>query len=340
MQRCRPAHVDFAQRPSARRQSPNASLRIIALFGIIGILNSIPSAMTSHAQESPTIIAHRGASGYLPEHTLAAYALGHAQGADYVEQDLVLTRDRQLICLHDIHLEATTDVEQRFPDRSRADGRFYAIDFTLAEIKTLRVHERLPNRFPQSTLLFTVPTFSEAIVLIQGLNQSTQKNTGIYPELKGPSFHRDAGAPIEDVFVATLRKHGYGKPTDRIFVQSFELSCLERLKNEFQLPHPLIFLIGGDQEDAVWFGPAELAKLSPWLAGLGPSKRLIQRHPEIVARAQASGLVIHPYTFRADDRFPMDEFETFTQEVQWYVKTAGVDGLFTDFPDQAQVALD
>src|SRR5690606_29927835 len=122
------------------------------------------------AAGDPVVIAHRGASGYLPEHTLAAYAMGYAMGADYIEPDLVLTKDKHFICLHDIHLEATTNVEEVFPDRRRDDGKWYAADFTLAEIKTLEAQERIKGRFPQGHSPLGVPTFEEMVELVQGLN--------------------------------------------------------------------------------------------------------------------------------------------------------------------------
>ena len=148
------------------------------------------------------VIGHRGACGYLPEHTLESYALAHGQGADYIEPDLVRTRDGAFLCLHDIYLEPTTDVAAVFPGRARADGRYYAIDFTLEEVRRLRVRERLDRRFPQGASRFAVPTFEEMIELVAGLNRTTGRRAGIYPELKQPAFHRDEGQPMEEAFLA------------------------------------------------------------------------------------------------------------------------------------------
>ncbi len=151
------------------------------------------------------VIAHRGASGYLPEHTLPAKALAYGLGADFLEQDVVLTKDRHPIVLHDIHLDTVTDVADRFPERARADGRYYALDFTLAEIKTLAVHERwdhknrqpvFAGRFPSENRL-SVPTLAEEIELVQGLNTSTGRDVGIYPEIKKPAWHREQGYDIQ-----------------------------------------------------------------------------------------------------------------------------------------------
>jgi len=130
--------------------------------------------------------------------------MAYALGADYVEQDLALTKDGRFICVHDIHLEATTNVEEVFPDRKRPDGRWYVADFTLEEVKRLRAHERLPHRFPMGQSKFEVPTFEEAIELVQGLNKTCGRDIGIYPELKEPSWHRQAGLPMEESFLKVV----------------------------------------------------------------------------------------------------------------------------------------
>ena len=152
----------------------------------------------------PIVIAHRGASAYLPEHTLPCVAAAHTLGADYIEQDIVLSRDGVPMVLHDIYLESTTNVAQQFSDRCRNDGRFYAIDFDLAELKSLKVHERVDdqgsavfaNRFPVADLQLRIPTLSEEITLIEGLNKSRGTHTGYYIEFKSPAFHAAAGLDI------------------------------------------------------------------------------------------------------------------------------------------------
>ena len=164
------------------------------------------SAMAADSNEK-IVIAHRGASGYLPEHTLPAKAMAYAQGADYLEQDLVMTKDDHLVVLHDHYLDRVTDVADRFPDRARKDGRYYAIDFTLDEIKSLKFTEGFdiengkkvqtyPGRFPMGKSDFRVHTFEEEIEFVQGLNHSTGKNIGIYPEIKAPWFHHQEGKDI------------------------------------------------------------------------------------------------------------------------------------------------
>jgi glycerophosphoryl diester phosphodiesterase len=168
------------------------------------------TASTSLAEK--IVIAHRGASGYLPEHTLAAKAVAHAMGADYIEQDVVLSRDGVPVVLHDIQIETVTDVATMFPGRARADGRFYAIDFSLDELKALTVMERadergeqvFPDRFPRGASSFRIPTLAEEIELIQGLNLSTGREAGIYPEIKAPAWHRAQGQDISAIVLGVL----------------------------------------------------------------------------------------------------------------------------------------
>lgn len=285
--------------------------------------------MAGHAAgESPIIIAHRGASGYLPEHTLEAYAMAYALGADYVEPDVVLTKDGAFICLHDIHLDATTNVETAFPERARDDGRYYAADFTLAEIKTLRAEERLPNRFPRGKSSFEVPTFREMIELVQGLNASTGRVVGIYPELKQPSFHAKEGLPMEEAFFAILKKYGYTDPDSPIFIQCFEMDSLKTLRDKLGCRSPQIFLMGGGK-----LSDEQLDEIAQYAEGIGPSKRLIESDPGVVERAHARGLKVHPYTFRAD-QVP-SEYSDVDEELTTFFKTYGVDGVFTDHTDVA-----
>ncbi len=182
-----------------------ASLILAASMAAPAYAAKPASADKSASAIDKVVIAHRGASGYLPEHSLPAKAMAYAQGADYLEQDLVMTKDNELVVLHDHYLDRVTDVAERFPDRARKDGRYYAIDFTLPEIKSLKFTEGFdidkngkkvqsyPNRFPMGKSDFRVHTFQEEIEFIQGLNHSTGKNTGIYPEIKSavvPSSRR------------------------------------------------------------------------------------------------------------------------------------------------------
>ena len=198
------------------------------------LMTTLTATLAAEAAAQKIVIAHRGASGYLPEHTLEAKAMAYAQGAHYIEQDLVMTKDDHLIVLHDITLDRTTDVDEKFPNRARDDGRFYAIDFTLEEIKTLKATEgfRLENgekvqgyaaRFPLGQSNFSVPTFQEEIEMIQGLNQSTGKDIGIYPEIKQPAFHRNEGKDISTAVVNVLKEYGYTNKESKSFSTNFRL---------------------------------------------------------------------------------------------------------------------
>jgi len=177
------------------------------------VLMLVAGSGNALAGEKKIVIAHRGACGYLPEHTLEAKAMAYGMGADYIEQDVVLTRDDRAVVLHDIHMDTVTDVAKAFPDRKREDGRYYAIDFTLDEIKKLHVTERMdletgkpvfPGRFPAGKSGFRVPTLEEEIELIQGLNKSTGKDVGIYPEIKSPAWHRSEGKDISKAAKARI----------------------------------------------------------------------------------------------------------------------------------------
>ena len=196
-------------------------MRLLTIF--LALLSSLMTFKTLSAEK--IVIAHRGASGYLPEHTLAAKAMAYALGAHYIEQDVVMTKDDVLIVLHDITLDRTTDVSEKFSNRSRDNGRYYAIDFTLEEIRSLsategfrlRGDERVQgyqNRFPMNSSSFSISTLEEEIQLIQGLNKSTGKDIGIYPEIKQPKFHRDEGKDISTA-VAVSYTH-LTLPTKRI----------------------------------------------------------------------------------------------------------------------------
>lgn len=318
----------------------------------------LPWAVMTTAASSPIVIAHRGASGYVPEHTLAAKAMAHAMGADYIEQDVVLTADGIPIVLHDIHLESTTDVAARFPDRAREDGRFYAIDFRLAEIRTLRVHERtgsdgnaaFPDRFPLGPGLLTVPTLAEEIDFISGMDQSRGRRTGLYIELKAPNFHRREGHDIGRRILDVLVEKGYDQRREQVFLQCFDDATLRHLRNTLQTPLPLIQLIadnswGEDSEVDYDFlqTAAGLDAVANYADGIGPWLMQIYRGKladgsvelsNLVALAHERGLQVHPYTFRAD-QLPAG-IESFAELLDIFLHQAGVDGLFTDFPDLAR----
>ena len=306
------------------------------------------------AETRPLIIAHRGASGYLPEHTLAAKALAYGQGADFLEQDVVLSKDGVPVIFHDTHIDTTTDVAKKFPGRQRADGRFYALDFSVAELKQLNVTERFnpktgkaafPKRFPVGVASFQVVTLEEEIQFIQALNRSTGRNVGLYPELKAPAWHRKEGRDLSATVLPLLRKYGYDAKDSACYLQCFEYAEIKRLRGELGWSGKLIMLLGGKgkgpgetdftylQTDA---GLAELAQLvdgigppiSSYVAGKTPAERQVT---DLAARARKAGLKSHPYTLRADE---LPKCVTSVDELLSALFTeAKVDGLFTDFPD-------
>ncbi len=325
---------------------------------ILSALLMVVSATESMAQK--IVIAHRGASGYLPEHTLEAKAMAYAMGADYIEQDVVMTADDQLIVLHDITLDRTTNVDEVFPDRARDDGRYYAIDFTLTEIRQLSATEGfrvLPNgkkqqgytaRFPMGSSSFNVPTFQEEIELIQGLNKSTGNDIGIYPEIKQPAFHRKEGKDISTAVVRMLKEYGYTTKQDKVFLQTFDYDELAIIYRDIfpaeGISVNLIQLIGDPDAYPWMFELDGMDKLAYFADGVGPSNRLVVEYSstkddikitELVARAHAAGMQVHPYTYRSDfDQVP-DYADDFEDLLDIHYFRADVDGLFTDFPDKA-----
>jgi len=302
--------------------------RAIATVGLILLTTTILGAGPVFADK--IVIAHRGASGYLPEHTLEAYTMAYALGADYIEQDLVRTQDGHFVCLHDIHLEGTTNVEETFPDRKRPDGKWYAADFTLDEIKQLRVHERLPSRFPVNASKFEAPTFEEAIELIQGLNQTRGRKIGIYPELKNPSWHRREGLPMEEAFLKILDRYGYKGKDAKVYIQCFEPATLKMLRNDLGCQAPQIQLIGGGKNEIT---ADVLKQIATYAEGIGPDKKRIEGQADLVRLAHKQGLAVHPYTMRADLR--PGKYKTFEDELEQFYFTYNIDGLFTDHPDRA-----
>jgi glycerophosphoryl diester phosphodiesterase len=307
------------------------------------------------------VIAHRGASGYLPEHTLAAKAAAHAMGADYLEQDVVLSKDGVPMVLHDIQIDTVTDVAEVFPDRARADGRFYAIDFTLDELRALTAMERadehgeqvFPDRFPRGASSFQIPTLVEEIELIQGLNLSTGREAGIYPEIKAPAWHRAEGQDISAIVLGVLADYGYADLDDPIFLQCFDWNETQRIRGELGWRGRLVQLLGDNE----WHEAPDvdynalrtregLAAIAQVAQGIGPSMHHVVSGidaggrplvTDLVANAHAVGLAVHPYTFRAD-ALP-DYADSLEEALRIFLVDAGVDGVFTDFPDRAVAFL-
>ena len=307
------------------------------------------------------IIAHRGASGYLPEHTLESKAYAHAVGAHFIEQDLVATRDDHLVVLHDIYLDQVTNVVQAFPGRHRDDGRYYVRDFDLSEIKNLRVWERrkkggteavFPNRFPTGVGHFRVSTLREEIKLIQGLNMASGRVAGIYPEIKRPKWHRVEGVDITVLALDLLAEFGYRTRKDAVYLQCFDLEELQRIRKELGCQLKLVQLIAenewseSDTDYEKLKTLAGLKQIAGIVDGVGPwFGQLVDFNPNgrqpvstgFVSAAHEVGLVVHPYTFRADQLPP--GFDSLQEMVCWFVNQLEIDGLFTDFPDIALRAL-
>lgn len=293
----------------------------------------------------PLIIAHRGASGHRPEHTLEAYRLGVEMGADFVEPDLVSTKDGGLIARHENEIGGTTDVADKFPDRKRTktiDGQaitgWFTEDFTLAEIKTLRARERLAFRSHAYDGQFQIATFDEVIELAQQLGKKLGRPVGVYPETKHPTYFRGIHLPLEEKLLASLQKHGWNSRDAPVFIQSFEQDNLRALRSQTQVR--LIQLVSA----AAMIEGDGLKSIAAYADGIGPEKRLVVpvnadgslgTPTDLVARAHAAGLLVHIWTIRVDKEFlpagyhgkPEAEFEQFRQ--------LGVDGVFTDFPDVA-----
>jgi len=296
----------------------------------------------------PVVIAHRGASGYLPEHTLESKAYAHALGADYLEQDVVLTRDGVPVVLHDIWLDQVTDVAEVFPDRHREDGRFYVIDFTLEEIRRLTVHERRdgagrqrwPSRFDGPGVRFGIPTLAEEIAFVRGLNRATGREAGIYPEIKEPAWHQAQGRDISRAVLDVLDAAGYSAPDHRIFLQCFDAAELRRIREELGSGLRLVLLLG--EED--WLATARVDErlseiagyadgIGAWIPTLfaGPAAGAGPASSGLVAAAHARGLFVHAYTYR-NDQLPAGIAGPAEAHRLLY-GVARIDGLFSDHPD-------
>ena len=271
------------------------------------------------------LVAHRGASAYAPEHTLAAYRLAIAQKADFVEQDLAVTRDGLLICLHDESLERTTNVEDVFPDRASVDsatGRrsWLAVDFTLAEIKRLDAGSWFDPRFAGER----IPTWEEAVAAVGTA-------AGLYPELKTPALYRARGIDQTALFIASVRKLRLDARPSSLIVQSFDDVPLRTLAKE--LPAIPRTMLVDARDGPRWLSAEGLREVAGFATGIGPSKTLLTGRPEIVQAAHAAGLSVTPYTFTTRGT-PNSRFPDVGDEMRHYLVDLGVDALFTDNPDR------
>jgi glycerophosphoryl diester phosphodiesterase len=338
----------------------------------------------------PIVIGHRGASGYAPEHTLASYFLAMQYGADYIEPDLVMTRDGVLVARHENEIGATTDVAAHPEFAARRATRvidgvtvtgWFTEDFTLAELKLLRARERIPQLRPANVRFdgqFEIPTLEEILLLVRGveaqraaraqqLGAAAPARIGIYPETKHPSYFAGRGLALEEPLVATLARHGYRTPQDPLWLQSFEVGNLRALSTLTQLPRvqlieesgaPFDFIAGGDRRSyADLLTPQGLQEIAGYAQAIGPNKSLvIPRRADgslaaptaLVAQAHARGLLVHPWTFRAENIFlpaPLrrgaapEERGDLGAELLAFLR-CGIDGFFTDQADLGVAARD
>jgi glycerophosphoryl diester phosphodiesterase len=310
-----------------------------------GLFAAVLLAAVAFEPPRPLVIAHRGASGHRPEHTLEAYRLGIEMGADFIEPDLVSTKDGVLIARHENEISATTDVATRFADRKQTktvDGQsitgWFTEDFTLAEIKTLRARERLPFRSRAYDGQFQIPTFDEVIELAQQLGKARGRAVGVYPETKHPTYFRGIRLPLEEPLLASLRKHGWDRRDAPVFIQSFEPANLRALRKQTEVR--LVQLVNSP---ALILGDG-VKNIAAYADGLGPEKNLVLpvnpdgslgKPTDLVARAHAAGLLVHVWTLRADPFFLPAAYKGRAEAEFEQFRQLGVDGVFTDFPDVA-----
>ncbi|PXY34590.1 glycerophosphodiester phosphodiesterase [Prauserella sp. PE36] len=362
-----------------RQRLALVALSALAVFGTTSVASTAQAASdgavrAGKGQDEPVVVAHRGASGYRPEHTLAAYELGARMGADFIEPDLVITKDGVLVARHEPEIGGTTDVAERpeFADRKTTkvlDGTpvtgWFAEDFTLAELKTLRAKERIPDLRPNNTIYdgrFEVPTLQEVIDLAKRLSRELGREIGVYPETKHPTYFQQAGLPLEPPLVRTLERNGLNRKSAKVIVQSFEVANLKQLSKQLRVPlvqlvdssgAPYDFVASGDPrtyDDLLT--PKGLREVATYADGLGPAKdRVIPRDENgyllepttLVGDAHRAGLTVHPFTFRAENNFLPADFRSSDNPAEWgdifaeykaFLAT-GIDGLFADHPDIA-----
>lgn len=299
------------------------------VFAIAVCAAAVSMALTAVSAQTPApkkiLIAHRGASAYAPEHSVEAYKLAIAQGADFVEQDLAVTKDGVLVSIHDLTLERTTDVEEVFPDRFVEDKsgekpvrRWYVNDFTLAEIKRLDAGSYFDKKFAGTRIL----TFQEAIDLVRG-------KAGLYPELKDPEFYRARGVNPEQLFAEIVKKNGLeADPKTPLVLQSFDDATLKAAA--IDLPKvPRAFLVSPQDAGRI-DSPEKLKEVATWATGVAPNKVILEKAPDIVGWAHAARLTVTPWTFRASQP---GKYASVREEMAYFLFTLGVDELFTDNPD-------
>ena len=309
----------------------------------------------------PIIIGHRGASGDRPEHTLESYRLASSLGADYIEPDLVSTKDGILVARHENEIGGTTDVAQEFPERKRLgtiDGDtitgWWTEDFTLAELKTLRARERIATRGHSYDGQFTIPTFDEVLDLAVQLGRERGRPLGVYPETKHAAHFRSIGLPIEEKLLASLTRVGWNRRSAPVFIQSFEIKPLIRMRPLTTVR--LIQLVNVTQSPPDSSGvtfksmqtPEGLRRVRRYADGIGAAKELIVDKAAdgsvgvlsaLVHNAHAAGLLVHIWTIRSDAPFLPAMWKGDQAAELEFFRRAGIDGMFTDFPGNAVRAL-
>lgn len=356
----------------SRKDSISIGVQVLIFFILVlylsGHLNFLKAAGLQNAKDSKKIIAHRGASGYVPEHTLESKALAYQMGADFLEQDVALSKDNRLIVIHDLYIENLTNVADIFPERKRKDGHYYVIDFTLAELKSLKFSEPFevkngkkvpiyPKRFPIFTSTFSLHTLEEEIEFIQGMNKTLGRNVGIYVETKAPWFHKQEGKDVTLETLKVLKKYGYDKKDSNAYLQSFDYPDLVRVRRELlpslNMDLKLVALVGYNDwletyelkngkwqpydfsylQDSKNF--SEIAKVAQ---GVGPTLDMLYsvKNGKLLPNnyckdALKSNLNCHPYTLRADS-LP-NGLKSVNEAFELILYKAGADGIFTDFPD-------
>lgn len=343
------------------------NVKILLTLGVIGL-----SLATFSQNNKKLIIAHRGASGYLPEHTLESKALAFGQGADYLEQDLVMTKDNRVIVIHDHYLDELTDVAKKYPNRARKDGRYYVMDFTLDEIKSLNMTENFKvengeeklvyeGRSPLWKSTFKIHTLEEELEFIQGLEKTTGKRIGIYPEIKAPWLHHQEGKDIAKKTLQILKKYGYISKDDPIYFQTFDFNELKRVKTELMpemgMDLKLVQLVAytdwnetmEKNKNGEWvnssydwmFTSEGVKELSKYADGIGPawymlvdgdnSKKGDIKVTPLVQYIGENNLELHPYTVRKD-ALP-SYVDNIDEMFEIIFDKANSTGVFTDFPD-------
>jgi glycerophosphoryl diester phosphodiesterase len=350
-----------------------AAMLVLALSQVAGASGGQEQAAAHGGRRLPLVIGHRGASGYRPEHTIASYTLAIELGADYIEPDLVSTKDHVLVARHENDITGTTDVASHPEFAARRTTKtidgvvhegWFTEDFTLAELRTLRAVERLPDLRPANTAfdgLYQIPTFQEVIDLAK------RHRVGIYPETKHPTYFDSIGLSLEEPMLAALRANGLDRPGAKVFIQSFEVANLKELNRRTKLPlvqlidevgAPYDFVVAGDPRTyADLVTPEGLAEIATYADGIGPSKNLIVPRDaagnlleptSLVHDAHRAGLVVHPWTFRRENSFLPNDFRQGNPASPEYLRAPGdlpaelrlffhlgVDGVFSDNSDVA-----